>query len=248
MIIIPTLLVLIALGNTAPTVDYPVRLAYIDAINQWWPPEAIAAGLGVPGFAKKTIYNYFALAFWMSTGAADTVLIWSDPLKYFGPDSQFGTTKQQIQQNLKKKYNDAGIKIMISAFGATEFPTTAGKDPVQTATALANFVNENNLDGVDIDWEDNAAMEAGKGEDWLIKFTTRLREGLPNHIITHAPQGPYFKKEFYKNGAYITIHQAVGNMINFYNIQFYNQGNTEYNTYQGLFTQATGYFSGTSVK
>ena len=29
---------------------------------------------------------------------------------------------------------------------------------------------ENNLDGVDIDWEDNAAMEAGTGEAWLIKF------------------------------------------------------------------------------
>jgi hypothetical protein len=50
------------------------------------------------------------------------------------------------------------------------------------------------LDGVDIDWEDNAAMEAGKGEDWLISFQTKLRQLLPNHIITHAPQGPYFKK------------------------------------------------------
>lgn len=37
-------------------------------------------------------------------------------------------------------------------------------------------------------------MEAGKGEDWLISFQTKLRQLLPNHIITHAPQGPYFKK------------------------------------------------------
>lgn len=36
-------------------------------------------------------------------------------------------------------------------------------------------------------------MEAGTGEDWLIKFQTTLRQRLPNHIITHAPQGPYFK-------------------------------------------------------
>ncbi len=47
---------------------------------------------------------------------------------------------------------------MISAFGATQFPTTGGVDPVDCATKLGNFVLENNLDGVDIDWEDNAAM------------------------------------------------------------------------------------------
>lgn len=134
------------------TIDYPVRLAYVDTITSWWPPEQIAAGIGVPGFAKRTIYNYLALAFWMSSGAADCVLIWSDPVKYFGADSQFGKTKTEIQQNLKKKYNDAGVKIMISAFGATEFPTTAGKDPITTAKALSSFVLANNLDGVDIDW------------------------------------------------------------------------------------------------
>ena len=101
---------------------------------------------------------------------------------------------------------------------------------------------------MDIDWEDNAAMEAGKGEDWLIKFQNQLRADLPNHIITHAPQGPYFCKEFYKNGGYITIDQQVGSKIDFYNIQFYNQGNTEYNTYESLFIKSVGYFNATSVK
>jgi len=52
---------------------------------------------------------------------------------------------------------------------------------------------DNNVDGVDIDWEDNAAMEAGIGEEWLVKFQLKLRECLPNHIISHAPQAPYFK-------------------------------------------------------
>jgi hypothetical protein len=41
---------------------------------------------------------------------------------------------------------------MISAFGSTDFPTTGGRDPVQTAADLAKFVKNNNLDGVDIDW------------------------------------------------------------------------------------------------
>jgi chitinase len=71
---------------------------------------------------------------------------------------------------------------------------------------------------------------------------------LPNHIITHAPQGPYFKQDHYKNGGYITVDKAVGAGIDFYNIQFYNQGDTKYDTYQSLFIQSGGYFSGTSVK
>ena len=87
------------------------------------------------------MYNYIAFAFWTyQSGPLDIVLLWSDPLKYFGAVNPFGTTKDQIQKNLKKKYNDAGIKLLISAFGATEFPTTAKIDPTACATKLATFV------------------------------------------------------------------------------------------------------------
>ena len=205
--------------------------------------------MGVPGYAPETLYNFIALAFWSySAGPMDIVLIWEDPVKYFGGPSKFGSTKDEVQKNLKKMYNDKGIKIMISAFGATEFPTTAKVDPIDCAVKLGNFVKDNNLDGVDIDWEDNSAMEAGTGEEWLISFQTKLREILPSpYIITHAPQGPYFKKEFYKNGAYVTVDQKVGSTIDFYNVQFYNQGDTKYNSFEELFTKSTGPFSGTSV-
>lgn len=156
--------------------DYPVRLAYVDRMNQWWPPEAIATGIGVPGYAKPSIYNFIALAFWSySSGALDIVNIWSDPMRYFGGASRFGNSNDEVQKNLKKLYNDGGVKILISAFGATEFPTSGGVDPTDCANKLGNFVKNNNLDGVDIDWEDNAAMEAGRGEAWLITFTRRLR-------------------------------------------------------------------------
>ena len=117
----------------------------------------------------------------------------------------------------------------MSAFGATDNPTNL--DPAVVATNLAKFVNDYDLDGCDIDYEDNAAMEAGKGEAWLISFTTKLRSLLPNKIISHAPQGPYFKNDYYPKGGYVTINQQVGNMIDFYNVQFYNQGDTQYNSY-----------------
>ena len=53
---------------------------------------------------------------------------------------------------IKKTYNQNGIKIMVSAFGATEFPTTAGRDPTECGHKLGQFVKENNLDGADVDW------------------------------------------------------------------------------------------------
>ena len=45
----------------------------------------------------------------------------------------------------------------------------------------------------------------------------------------------------------MTIHKAVGNLIDFYNVQFYNQGDTKYDSYNGLFTESGSVFSGTSV-
>lgn len=37
------------------------------------------------------------------------------------------------------------------------------KDPLDTANKLAKFVTDFGFDGCDIDYEDNEAMEAGKG-------------------------------------------------------------------------------------
>ena len=91
-------------------------------------------------------------------------------------------------------------------------------------------------------------MENGTGEQWLITFTQKLRSMIPNHIITHAPQAPYFSTEKYKNGGYVNVHRQVGNLIDFYNVQFYNQGNTSYDTYEKLFVSSGAYFPGTSVK
>eukprot|EP00919_Chromeraceae_sp_WS-2016_P023289 GHVR01055359.1.p1 GENE.GHVR01055359.1~~GHVR01055359.1.p1 ORF type:complete len:166 (+),score=16.54 GHVR01055359.1:1497-1994(+) len=92
-------------------------------------------------------------------------------------------------------------------------------------------------------------MNKGIGEAWLITFTRKLREMLPDHIITHAPQAPYFCCEHYKNDSYCKVDKEVGHMIDFYTVQFYNQGpSNRYDTYETLFEKSGGYFPGTSVK
>jgi len=92
-------------------------------------------------------------------------------------------------------------------------------------------------------------MEAGTGEQWLIDFTNAYREVSPDTILAHAPQAPYFSPTYYKNGGYGTVDSAVGQHIDFYFMQYYNQGSTKYDSYSELFTKTTqGAFPGTSVK
>jgi len=110
-------------------------------------------------------------------------------------------------------------------------------------------VTNNKLDGVDIDYEDTQAFKAGTGEQWLITFTRRLRALLPLAIITHALQGPYFinSPSLFRNGAYRKVHAEVGSLIQFYNVQFYNQDSTSYNTSRILFNVSGGWAPKTSV-
>ena len=92
-------------------------------------------------------------------------------------------------------------------------PTTAGADPVAAAAALASFVIDNRLHGVDVNYQDAAALQAGTGEAWLIVFTRELSVRLPaagGYIITHAPQARYFRVAAYPNGGYKAVHEAVG--------------------------------------
>lgn len=68
--------------------------------------------------------------------------------------------------------------------------------------------------------------ENGKAEQWLIDYTKALRAELPSgqYILTHAPVAPWFSTTAYKSGAYVAVHKEVGDSIDWYNVQFYNQG------------------------
>jgi len=189
------------------------------------------------------------LSFWLNSGPADAALLWSDPLTYVGTNNPWGQSNSDIQNAWLKAFHGANQKVLVSAFGATEFPTTAGDDPVQTAQALAQFVIDNKLDGVDLDYEDNTAMDSGAGVNWIINCTLTLRQLLPassGYIITHAPQAPYFMPS-YAQGGYLTVDQQAGSAINWYNVQFYNQGNSAYSTYNTLFVSSDGWAGDTSV-
>jgi len=230
-------------------ISRPTAVIYIDALNSWWPPTAIAASLGIPPYAHKSDYNVINLSFWLYGSLADAVQVWGNAYTYVSSDNPWGGSTSAVQKAWVNAYHAAGIKVIVSAFGSTEFPTSAGIDPIDCGTKLANFVKQNNLDGVDLDWEDTAAFTAGTGEAWLITITKTLRQLLPKEqgfIITHAPQAPYFSWS-YPKGGYLTVDKEVGDSIDFYNVQFYNQATSSYDSYTTLFEKANGWANGTSV-
>lgn len=73
-------------------------------------------------------------------------------------------------------------------------------------------------------------MNSNQGEAWLVAFQRELRRLLPRpYIITHAPLAPWFTSAaVYKSGAYVAVNQLVGDTIDFYNVQYYNQGDGVY--------------------
>ncbi|KAK4689927.1 hypothetical protein P7C73_g190, partial [Tremellales sp. Uapishka_1] len=208
----------------------------------------------MPAASDLASYNRFILSFWMTnSGAVDDAQAWA------GFESD---TRSSVLQ----EYHDAGIALMVSAFGATgswngagcepyangttipDSPTSNGADPTETAQNLAAWVKQYGLDGVDIDYEDLSAMNGGSAEAWLITFQTELRKQLPSpYLISHAPVAPWFTSaDAYAAGAYVKVHQETGDGIDFYNVQFYNQGSI-YEDCTTLITESGGDWPSTSV-
>ncbi|KAI8972253.1 glycoside hydrolase [Trametes punicea] len=192
----------------------------------------------LPAASEMEGYSVVALSFLLLSGAADQALAWQEL-----SDSQ--------KAAIKNDYNSKGISVVVSAFGSTDVPTTSGADPVQTANTMAQWVLDNQLDGIDVDYEDLTAMDArdGKAEAWLVTFTQTLRQKLPkgHYLLTHAPLAPWFSPVFNTTGAYLTVDQKAGSSIDWYNVQFYNQGADIYTTCDSLLNTSGGDWPGSSL-
>ncbi|KAF8313992.1 glycoside hydrolase family 18 protein, partial [Clavulina sp. PMI_390] len=192
---------------------------------------------GPPATSVVNGYNTLILAFLLATGTADQAQEWT-------------LLDAATRSSTHSAYSAAGINLMVSAFGSTENPTSSGFDAAGTANTMASWVKTYGLDGIDVDYEDFGAMnkQDGSAETWLATFTNTLRSALPSgqYIITHAPVAPWFSP-IYTSGAYIKVQSSVGSSIDWYNVQFYNQGTTEYTTCSGLLTASSSAWPKSSV-
>jgi chitinase len=227
--------------NLSTTQSTAKLVTYVDMLAVYYPPQAVVDNI-LTNIGK---FNHLILAFWEPTKPVDVALEWSDG-KTFPTDA--------IDQ-----FHKAGVKVLVSASGSTETPIThwingSGIDGATYGQKLADFVKQYQLDGADLDIEDAAYQtNPSKAIQWTVEATQALHTTFKalgkigkNAVITHAPQAPYFSPDF-GNAPYLEIDKQVGSMIDFYNIQFYNQGNSSYDTYNDLFVTSNGWSSKSSV-
>jgi chitinase len=144
-----------------------------------------------------------------------------------------------------KTLQGAGINVLISVGGEVnnDDPNWTGWTSAKYQKCAGNvdglveqivyFVQNIGASGVDLDYEDSAAfMEDGNGFvggyngiAFLSELTNKLYYALPpgQNIITHAPQVPYWDVN-YNSAPYWQINGQVGQFIQWYNNQFYNNG------------------------
>ena len=199
-------------------------------------------------------YNVVILAFWTYAGPLDMVLAWQ------------GITDQVA---VMKFAHDNGAVVLVSAGGSTEIPYLSSTGTAY-GTAVGLFAALNLLDGVDFDLE-NVGQGLTYGStssdviiQWMIDATNAAKAAMNAHglqgIITHAPQAPYFGQIgsdapnpwTLLSGGYTAVYAGCGNIIDWFNIQFYNQGDGCYTNYNSLFVNSNDggncpYFSGTSI-
>jgi hypothetical protein len=100
---------------------------------------------------------------------------------------------------------------------------------VTTAQNLAQVVVDNLFDGVNVEFYDTSSFSTDSGANWLIAFTTELRKLLPDAIIVHTSSVEHFNPSS-SIANYIDVHEAVGDLIDFYNVRYYNEADP-YTTY-----------------
>lgn len=162
-------------------------------------------------------YSHVNLAFIVPTGNG------SDQLEL----ALSGNISASVLGDIPAAKEGGRRKILASLGGATfrsEDWQMAAKDVSGTAAAIAKIVEENGLDGVDIDFEDDSGFDGSyDGVTFLSELSKALKAQLPasGNLVSHAPQPPFFSP-YWHEAPYVQIMEKAGNAIDFLNIQFYN--------------------------
>lgn len=232
-------------SKAAVVLPSPRRVLYIDYRDINWnsPTEtvtnAVAAG-----------YNVILLGFLLSTSPADMAQAWS---------SAGAAAQLQAMSFAHSK----GAVVMVSAGGSTDTPWSTFTDGTSYGLYAGQWAKANNLDGVDFDAENFASgfiagsLSGNQAALFLADASIAVKQFV--RFVSHAPQAPYFGPigaagaSFWPgtSGGYSAVEANSKGAVDFYNVQFYNQGPTCYTTFAGLFTSSKAdcaVFPGTSVQ
>ncbi|NES64528.1 MAG: hypothetical protein F6K24_04295 [Okeania sp. SIO2D1] len=224
LLVIP--LTLLTFVPSSYALGTPKIVEYVDGIPNYWPPSvAVDDILEAQGSTNEIIISFWTETYGANGAAAEWVR---------GENGAFGDTEVAVQ-----RFHDAGMTVLIGAGGANEAPVTDHpEDGRRYGEEVGLFALDYNFDGVDFDIENFPVGRPDTTSEWLAEATRAVKSVYPDAIITHAPQAPYFQLVGGNPNAsygYLELNEKAGDLIDSYNIQFYNQGNTAYDTYEQLF-------------
>lgn len=212
----------------------PVVSLYIDNLTIWYPPASVMDSI-------------------TSTLGGTTHLILAFYLPGSGPtDLAEALVNGTLPDDAVDTLHGLGVTVLVSAGGGTVTPISSGVDATSFGTEVATWALQQGLDGVDLDIEDQQAFldDPSTAIQWMVDITNAIAKTYSAQgktaVITHAPQAPYFSPDF-GNAPYLQVDAQVGDLIDFYNVQFYNQDTSTYDTYESLFVQSNGWASQSSV-
>ncbi|KAF7356593.1 Glycoside hydrolase family 18 protein [Mycena venus] len=145
---------------------------------------------------------------------------------------------QRLGSTIKARYAAAGIKLLVSAFGSSDVSTSSGVNPNVMATTMANWVVQFDLTGIDVDYEmerrrrGSSALQLNFAPSFLKAsisslMLVRILYLCDNILGTErCPSAvtPWFSRINGEVGGYLKVHQSVGNLIDWFKVQFYDQG------------------------
>jgi len=221
----------------------PRKVIYVDQITTWWPDSTV----NIREICDAG-YNVIILAFYLLDSATDVVFAWQ-------------TSIEQQRKDTLDYIHSKGAILLMSAGGDSIAPYEQITG-TEYGTRTANYAKQYGFDGVDYDLENFGAgltygsLNSQQIIDWLSDCTTACKNILGDTgIISYAPQSPYFgpinssiPTWVGPLGGFVGVNARVGDKIDFYNVQFYNQGADMYVNYQNLFINSGTSLPFTSVK
>jgi len=146
----------------------------------------------------------------------------------------FMSMTDDVKKEIFDYARQKNVKLFFSIGGADGSISLRSGTADEITTDIVDIFKKNAFDGVDIDVEDSTQFM--KMADVTNKLASQFKTLFPNtkKEISHAPASANFGGNTGQPTDYFTVYATAGENIDFFNVQFYNQGCT-HDSYQKLF-------------